>query len=150
MDWDAHLQPPEHFERSIEFDFYTFFDDIEVSYHWEDGILYDDEGEEVDLDSFNNGKEIKAYIEQTLWEYGLPDEPREEIVDDKYVASFFWKNNEGTVVWSFNSVRTIPEDGDWGDTVEPTADIIKKAYDQLGNPFIAYYPQWRKFDRFEA
>lgn len=146
MDWDAHLQPPEH--RSIEFDFYTFFDGIEKGYHWEDGLLFDEDDEQVELTTDEQDTQIQEYINQTLWLMSLPDEPTEVIVDAQYVVSFFWKNNGGIVLWVFNSVCNIPVDGVWGDTFEPTADIIKKAYDQLGNPFISFYPQWREFDDF--
>ena len=148
MDWDSHYMPPEHYEPSIEFDFYTFFDGIEVCYHWEEGYLTDEDGEEVDLETHPHADEIQAYIEQNLWEISLPEDPHEEAIDN-HIVSFVPQINKGTAVWQFLHVRTIPEDGDWGDTVPPTNDLVKRAYEQLGNPFISVYPQWKEFERFE-
>ena len=85
MDWDSHYMPPEHYEPSIEFDFYTFFDGIEVCYHWEEGYLTDEDGEEVDLETHPHADEIQAYIEQNL-EISLPEDPHEEAIDNHIVS----------------------------------------------------------------
>ena len=148
MDWDSHLMPPEHHAPSIGFDFYTFFDGIEVFYRWEDGYLFDEDGGEVDLKTNPHASEIQAYIEQNLWLYRLPDEPR-EITIDNHIVSFTVETHKGAATWQFYHVTDIPEDGDWGDTIPPTNDLVKRAYEQLGNPFISVYPQWKEFERFE-
>jgi hypothetical protein len=149
MDWDSHLMPPEHHERDIEFDFYTFFDDVEVFYHWDEGYLTDEQGKEVALDIHPHGSEIQAYIEQNLWGYGLPDEPREVVIDD-LIAIFTVEIHKGVAVWQFYNARDISEDDGWGKTITPTANFVKRAYEQLGNPFISFYPQWKEFEKFEG
>lgn len=147
MDWDAHLQLPERY--CVEFCFHTYFDDIEKVYHWEDGLLFDEDNEQVELGSDEQDTQIQAFIDQTLWEMSLPSDPREIVIDDKYVVIFTLLEMRGLASWHYCSTTNIPEDGDWGDTVTPTPDVVKRALEELGNPFISFYPQWTDFTHIE-
>lgn len=148
MDWDAHLQPPEPY--SLTFSFSTWFDGVECGYDWDEGYLHGENGE-VNFNTHPHGAELKAFVDQTIWLYSLPEDPKEIVIDDKYIVAFVTRVHKGTAVWQFLHVRDMPKDyDDWGDIITPTADIVKKAHELLGNPFISFYPHWRKFDDFEG
>ena len=146
-----------------EFGFYTYFEGIERVYDWEQDHLWGQNGL-VNFATHPYGAELEQYIEQQLWERSLP-ESREVVIDEnegedtRTVAIFLVRIDAGTAVWYLHSIRQV-----WnylGDStiVTPTAEMVQKAYELLGNPFISQFTslaqtgrlkQWREFEDFDT
>lgn len=121
-----------------------------------DPKVEDGEWEDEDGNSIEPTDEMIKYIRQQLWIDKVHQEPRSVFIDGVFVI-YIVEVVKGVCRWDFHAVSET----DWCDNdYEPTVDlstltqdqmreILLKADQQIGDKFIAYYPQWNDYKHID-
>ena len=132
---------------------------VVFTYCGDDPKVEDGEWEDENGNPVTPTDEMISYIRQQLWveqTIGWAD-PRSELIDGVFVV-YVLKIVEGVAHWQFHSVSETDWDGGYYD--EPTVDltqlssdqmkeIITRADQQIGDKFVAYYPQWKAYKHID-
>lgn len=120
----------------------------------ENPTVEDGEWEDEDGNPIEPTNEMIEYIRQQLWidKHTHYAEPRSVFIEGVFVI-YILEIVKGVCRWDFHAVS----ENDWCDNgYEPTVDlstltqdqmreILAKADQQIGDKFVAYYPQWKDY-----